>query len=120
MRFAVPGAAILVALFLSACQASAPVRPTPEPATSGKEDKCFQEFAALKELDPVSYEKYRQQMQTIDENFGIYKANASLIDENASEIMLTEVNKMLSLVCIRINNAVYSNMVDRVQSLNKL
>ncbi|MCX5465934.1 hypothetical protein [Alcaligenes parafaecalis] len=120
MRFAVPGTAILVACFLSACQATAPIRLAQESAASGKEDKCYQEFAALKELDPASYEKYRQQMQTIDKHFSVYKANESLIDANSSEIMLTEVNKMLSLVCIRINNAVYSNMVDRVQSLNKL
>jgi hypothetical protein len=59
-------------------------------------------------------------MQTIDDNFGVYKSIEALIDENASEVMLTEVNKMLSLVCVRINNAVYSNMMDRVQSLNKL
>ncbi|MBY6344391.1 hypothetical protein E5C31_00215 [Providencia rettgeri] len=120
MRFTLPGAAIVAAFVLSACQTTAPVHNAPETSASSKEDKCYQEFAALKELDPVAYEKYRQQMQTIDENFGIYKSNAALIDENASEIMLTEVNKMLSLVCVRINNAVYSNMMDRVQSLNKL
>uniref|UniRef100_UPI003D06FB13 hypothetical protein n=1 Tax=Alcaligenes faecalis TaxID=511 RepID=UPI003D06FB13 len=120
MRFTFSGAAILAALVLSACQATAPVHNTQEVSASSKEDKCYQEFAALKELDPPAYEKYRQQMQTIDENFGIYKNNEALIDENASEIMLTEVNKMLSLVCVRINNAVYSSMMDRVQSLNKL
>lgn len=120
MRFTLPSTAILAAFVLSACQATAPIRNTEESVASSKEDKCFQEFAALKELDPLAYEKYRQQMQTIDENFGIYKSNEALIDENASEIMLTEVNKMLSLVCVRINNAVYTNMMDRVQNLNKL
>ena len=35
-------------------------------------------------------------MNAIDENFRIYKSNETLIDENASEIMLTEVKKMLS------------------------
>ena len=64
--------------------------------------------------------KYREQMNAIDENFRIYKSNETLIDENASEIMLTEVKKMLSLVCVRINSAVYSNMRTRAQSLNKL
>ena len=37
--------------------------------------------------------KYREQMNAIDENFRIYKSNETLIDENASEIMLTEVKK---------------------------
>ncbi len=120
MRFTFPCAAILAAFVLSACQTTAPVRTVQESGASNKEDKCYQEFAALKELDPAAYAKYRQQMQTIDENFGIYQSNESLIDDNASEIMLTEVNKMLSLVCVRINNAVYTNMLDRVQSLNKL
>ncbi|WP_164461383.1 hypothetical protein [Alcaligenes faecalis] len=57
-------------------------------------------------------------MQTIDENFGVYKSNEALIDENASEVMLTKVNKMLSLVCVRINNAVYCNRIGHVQRLN--
>ena len=121
MRFTFSSAAILVVtLILSGCQATAPVRSAQEAVEGSQEDKCYQEFTALKTLDPAAYEKYRQQMQTIDENFGIYKSNEALIDDNASEIMLTEVNKMLSLVCVRINNAVYSNMMDRVQSLNKL
>lgn len=120
MRFTFPGAAIVAAFILSACQATTPTHTTEAPTASSQDDKCYQEFAALKDLDPLAYEKYRQQMQTIDENFGVYKSNEALIDENASEVMLTEVNKMLSLVCVRINNAVYSNMLDRVQSLNKL
>ena len=64
--------------------------------------------------------KYREQMNAIDENFRIYKPTKRSSTKTPPEIMLTEVKKMLSLVCVRINSAVYSNMRTRAQSLNKL
>lgn len=121
MRFHLSGAAALLAtLILTGCNTISPARVSEEPEARNQEEKCYQEFSALKNLDPATYEKYREQMNAIDENFRIYKSNETLIDENASEIMLTEVKKMLSLVCVRINSAVYSNMRTRAQSLNKL
>ncbi len=121
MRFHLSGvAALLATLILTGCNTLSPARVSEEPEAQNQEEKCYQEFSALKKLDPASYEKYREQMNAIDENFRIYKSNEALIDSNASEIMLTEVKKMLSLVCVRINSAVYSNMRTRAQSLNKL
>jgi hypothetical protein len=43
-----------------------------------------------------------------------------LVDANASEVMLTEINKKISLVCVRIKNSVYSNMMKRANEMNNL
>ncbi|RQO36975.1 hypothetical protein DBR37_01900 [Herminiimonas sp. KBW02] len=121
MRFSFSGAAILLAAFiLMGCNTIPQARIAEAPDARSQEEKCYQDLAALKQLEPETYEKYRQQMHAIDENYRVYKANESLLDENASEVMLTEVRKKLSLVCTRINNAVYTNMRGRAQSLNKL
>lgn len=120
MKFHFCSALLFTVFILAGCHAISPVHIENEPEARSQEEKCYQEFAALKNLDIASYEKYREQMNAIDQSFQIYRSNESLIDQNASEIMLTEVKKMLSLVCVRISNAVYSNMKDRARLLNSL
>jgi hypothetical protein len=68
----------------------------------------------------VAYEGYRKQFENINKNYRIYEANKSLVDANASEVMLTEINKKISLVCVRIKNSVYSNMMKRANEMNNL
>lgn len=121
MKFSLSGAAALfVALILMGCNTMPQARIAEAPDARSQEEKCYQDLAALKQLEPEAHEKYRQQMNAIDENYRVYKSNEALLDENAAEVMLTEVRKKLSLVCTRINNAVYTNMRGRAQSLNKL
>ena len=121
MRISSAGTAIVsVAFLLSGC-ATAPSGVTAsKPEKINREERCYQEFAALKKLDPAAYEKYRDQFQAINENYDIYKDNEPLIDGSSSEVMLTEINKSLSLVCVRIKSAVYSNMMNRADVLSNL
>jgi hypothetical protein len=121
MKFSFSGLAILLTAFiLMGCTTMPQARIAEAPDARSQEEKCYQDLAALKQLAPDAHEKYRQQMNAIDENYRVYKSNEALLDENASEVMLMEVRKKLSLVCTRINSAVYSNMRSRAQSLNKL
>ncbi|MFY9995634.1 MAG: hypothetical protein WAK61_11645 [Leclercia sp.] len=122
MKFHFTGTAILFsALLLSACSTTTPTTPIAKaPAERKQEVQCYQEFSALQKLDPAAYESYRKQFDNINKNYKIYEANKSLVDDNASEVMLTEINKKLSLVCIRIRSTVYSNMMNRANEMNKL
>ena len=119
MKFLPASAAILsAALALAGCSA----RPTALVATKDdaidKNQQCYQEFSALKQLNPDAYETYRAQLAAINENYVLYKSNASAIDGKAAEVMQTEIDRVLSLVCFRINNAIYSNMMQRAQGLH--
>ena len=122
MKVYFTGAAILCsALFLSACSSKPVTTPIAKaPAERKQEVQCYQEFSALQKLDPVAYEAYRKQFDNINKNYKIYESNKSLVDENASEVMLTEINKKLSLVCVRIRSTVYTNMMNRANEMNKL
>jgi len=122
MKFHFTGTAILFsALLLSACSTTTPTTPIAKaPAERKQEVQCYQEFSALQKLDPAAYESYRKQFDNINKNYKIYEANKSLVDDNASEVMLTEINKKLSLVCVRIRSTVYSNMMNRANEMNKL
>jgi len=119
MKFLPAGAVILsAALALAGCSA----RPTAVVAKNSdaldKNQQCYQEFSALKQLNPDAYETYRAQLGAINENYVLYKSNASAIDGKAAEVMQTEIDRVLSLVCFRINNAIYSNMMQRAQGLH--
>jgi len=115
-------AIILSALLLSGCSTkTTPVEPISKaPEARKHEVQCYQEFSALQKLDPAAYETYRQQFDNINKNYRIYEANKSLVDSNASEVMLTEINRKLSLVCVRIKNSVYNNMMNRANEMNRL
>ncbi|MCY1199417.1 hypothetical protein D9M72_108200 [compost metagenome] len=120
MKFLPAGAVILsAALALAGCSA----RPTAVVVAKNsdaldKNQQCYQEFSALKQLNPDAYETYRAQLGAINENYVLYKSNASAIDGKAAEVMQTEIDRVLSLVCFRINNAIYSNMMQRAQGLH--
>ncbi|WP_141217790.1 MULTISPECIES: hypothetical protein [Bordetella] len=121
MRIAPAAMAVLsMAMLLSACGAGPSAVTTQKADKTAREERCYQEFAALRKLDPAAYELYRQQFQTINDGYGVYKDNEPLVDGSSSEVMLTEINKALSLVCVRIKNAVYSNMMNRVDALSTL
>lgn len=113
------GAAILsAALFLAGCSARPAALVAKNDGAQNKHQQCYQEFSALKQLNPEAYETYRAQLAAINENYDLYKSNASAIDGKAAEVMQTEIDRVLSLVCFRINNAIYSNMMQRAQGLH--
>ncbi|URN98408.1 hypothetical protein NB069_17285 [Leclercia adecarboxylata] len=127
MKFNYTGTAIfLSALLLAGCSATSsttksvakPISQAPE--AQKQEVQCYQEFTALQKLDPAAYETFRQQFDNINKNYKVYEANKSLIDSNASEVMLTEINRKLSLVCVRVKNSVYTNMMQRANEMNKI
>lgn len=122
MKFHFAGSAMLLSAFLLSACSSAPNTKliAKAPAERKQEVQCYQEFSALQKLDPNAYESYRKQFESINKNYKIYEANKSLVDNNASEVMLTEINKKLSLVCVRIRNTVYSNMMNRANEMNQL
>jgi len=115
-------AIILSAILLSGCSTkTTPAEPISKaPEARKQEVQCYQEFSALQKLDPAAYETYRQQFDNINKNYRIYEANKSLVDSNASEVMLTEINRKLSLVCVRVKNSVYNNMMNRANEMNRL
>jgi len=121
MRISSAGTAVIfIVLSLSGCSSSPSASTAQKPEKSNREERCYQEFAALKKLDSAAYEKYRDQFHVINENYDVYKENELLVDGSSSEVMLTEISKTLSLVCMRIKNAVYSNMMNRVDALGNL
>ena len=122
MKVYFAGTAILFSAFLLSACSSKPVTPpiAKAPAERKQEVKCYQEFSALQKLDPAAYESYRKQFDNINKNYKIYESNKALVDGNASEVMLTEINKKLSLVCVRIRNTVYTNMMNRANEMNQL
>ncbi len=122
MKVYFAGSAIIFsAILLSACSSKPVTTPIAKaPAERKQEVQCYQEFSALQKLDPAAYETYRKQFENINKNYKIYESNKSLVDDNASEVMLTEINKKLSLVCVRIRNTVYTNMMNRANEMNKL
>ncbi len=124
MKLYYAGSALILSAFLLSACSSAPNSKTATIAKAPEERKqevqCYQEFSALQKLDPNAYESYRQQFDRINKNYKLYEANKSLVDNNASEVMLTEINKKLSLVCVRIRSTVYSNMMKRANEMNQL
>ncbi|MGV8399302.1 hypothetical protein ACV33W_08770 [Pseudomonas aeruginosa] len=118
MKLVPVGAAILfAAMALSGCTTRPAALAGTDADTMDKNQQCYQEFAALKNLNPDAYETYKAQLDAINKNHNLYKSNAAAIDGKAAEVMQTEIERVLSLVCFRINNAIYVNMMQRAQSL---
>ena len=47
---------LLAAFILTGCNTISPARVSEEPEARNQEEKCYQEFSALKNLDPATYE----------------------------------------------------------------
>ena len=47
---------LLATLILTGCNTISPARVSEEPEARNQEEKCYQEFSALKNLDPATYE----------------------------------------------------------------
>ncbi|MEN4917902.1 hypothetical protein ABE485_04470 [Achromobacter spanius] len=115
--FPVGAAMLSAAMFLSGCTTRPPALAGKDAEAVDKNQQCYQEFAALKNLNPSAYETYKAQLDAINKNHNLYKSNATAIDGKAAEVMQTEIDRVLSLVCFRINNAIYVNMMQRAQAL---
>ena len=82
--------------------------------------QCYEWLTALKVLDKSSFQIYTQQFKTINNSYEVYKKNQPIIDKNAAEIMKTEIDNKVEVVCSRVRSAVFANMSSRANTLKQL
>ncbi|WLI76394.1 hypothetical protein Q5705_17685 [Kosakonia sp. H02] len=82
--------------------------------------QCYELLTALKGLDNSAFETYKQQFSTINQSYEVYKKNQPIIDNNSAEIMKTEIDNKIEVVCSRVRSAVFTNMSRRANSLKQL
>ncbi|MEN0584862.1 MULTISPECIES: hypothetical protein [unclassified Kosakonia] len=82
--------------------------------------QCYEWLTALKGLDKSAFQTYTQQFKTINNSYEVYKRNQPIIDKNAAEIMKTEIDNKVEVVCSRVRSAVFANMSSRANTLKQL
>ncbi|RCW98092.1 MULTISPECIES: hypothetical protein [Kosakonia] len=82
--------------------------------------QCYEWLTALKGLDKSAFQIYTQQFKTINNSYEVYKKNQPIIDKNAAEIMKTEIDNKVEVVCSRVRSAVFANMSSRANTLKQL
>ena len=82
--------------------------------------QCYELLTALKGLDNSAFETYKQQFNTINKSYEVYKRNRPIIDKNSAEIMKTEIDSKIEVVCSRVRSAVFTNMSSRANALKQL
>ena len=82
--------------------------------------QCYEWLTALKGLDKSAYQIYTQQFKTINNSYEVNKKNQPIIDKNAAEIMKTEIDNKVEVVCSRVRSAVFANMSSRANTLKQL
>ncbi|WP_240528452.1 hypothetical protein [Kosakonia sacchari] len=82
--------------------------------------QCYEWLTALKGLDKSAFQTYTQQFKTINNSYEVYKKNQPIIDKNAAEIMKTEIDNKVEVVCSRVRSAVFANMSSRANTLKQL
>ena len=82
--------------------------------------QCYEWLTALKGLDKSAFQIYTQQFKTINNSYEVYKKNQPIIDKNAADIMKTEIDNKVEVVCSRVRSAVFANMSSRANTLKQL
>lgn len=82
--------------------------------------QCYELLTALKDLDNSAFETYQQQFNTINKSYEVYKKNRPIIDKNSAEIMKSEIDSKIEVVCSRVRSAVFTNMSSRANVLKQL
>ncbi|MDF2625741.1 MAG: hypothetical protein K0S62_3512 [Kosakonia cowanii] len=82
--------------------------------------QCYELLTALQGLDKRAFETYKQQFTTLNQSYEVYKKNQPIIDNNSAEIMKTEIDNKIEVVCSRVRSAVFVNMSRRANALKQL
>jgi len=83
-------------------------------------NRCVDDFAVLKEVNPAKFKTYQGQFNSINLNYEFYKNNAARMDKDQKELMTMELNSKLHLVCARVKNADYSEIQKKINLVSAL
>jgi hypothetical protein len=87
---------------------------------NASEQSCVNEFKALKNIDPTSYDIYQQQFSKVNQAYEVYRTNSPNINKDSKDILGMELNNKIKLICARVKDASFKNMEKRSQEINKL
>ena len=107
-------------LFISGCTSDANLSSV-KSLTSNKGDiRCYKEYTSLMKLNPKAFSIYKEQFEKINKSNNILIKNKSSISRGASEVLASELNDKLSLVCFRIKTSVFNNMLSRANAMDDI
>lgn len=87
---------------------------------NASEQSCINEFKALKNIDPASYEIYQQQFSKVNQAYEVYRTNSLNINKDSKDILGMELSNKIKLICARVKDASFKNMEKRSQEINNL
>lgn len=106
--------------FLTLLGCTAPKSEIKGKVASASEQSCINEFKALKNIDPASYEIYQQQFSKVNQAYEVYRTNSLNVNKDSKEILGMQLNNKLKLICARVKDASFKNMEKRSQEINSL
>ncbi|MCZ3383736.1 MULTISPECIES: hypothetical protein [Enterobacteriaceae] len=111
---------LLLSFALTGCVKSTVPSVVKDSPQKQQAQQCYEWLTALKGLDKSAFQTYTQQFKTINNSYEVYKKNQPIIDKNAAEIMKTEIDNKVEVVCSRVRSAVFANMSSRANTLKQL
>lgn len=111
---------LLLSFALTGCVKSTVPSVVKDSPQKQQAQQCYEWLTALKGLDKSAFQIYTQQFKTINNSYEVYKKNQPIIDKNAAEIMKTEIDNKVEVVCSRVRSAVFANMSSRANTLKQL
>ncbi|WP_342323850.1 hypothetical protein AAEY27_05235 [Kosakonia sp. BYX6] len=120
LQFSIICTSIFLPLTLAGCVKSTVPTVVQDAPQKQQTQQCYELLTALKGLDNSAYETYKQQFNTINQTYEVYKKNQPIIDNNSSEIMKSEIDNKIEVVCSRVRSAVFTDMSRRANTLKQL
>ncbi|WP_229905980.1 hypothetical protein [Rahnella laticis] len=81
---------------------------------------CINEFKALQRLSPSDFAVYQAQFTQLTNAYDVYRTNGGTINKDSQEILNIELQSKLKMICARVKGAVFKNMDERSQEINKI
>lgn len=81
---------------------------------------CINEFKALQRLSPNDFAIYQTQFTQLTNAYDVYRRNNGSINKDSQEILNIELQSKIKMICARVKGAVFKNMDERSQELNKI
>lgn len=113
--------ALMVSLSqLTGCVSSKNKMVSAETTIADNSSACMNEFNALKQVAPETYQYYLSQFTEVNKSYQVYKQNAGMMNKDAKEVLGMELDSKIKLICARVQSAAFQNMAKRAQDVNKI
>lgn len=119
-RFKLAALSIATLIILTGCVNKVDPAKNNTPIAQREGVTCINEFKALQRLSPNDFAIYQAQFTQLTNAYDVYRKNDGAINKDSQEILNIELQSKLKMICARVKGAVFKNMDERSQEINKI